>query len=598
MKKNIKLVLIMLIVSLLTFACVKALINKKETSLEVTKKEEVNYFILKENGKEGVIDKNGNKIVEPTYDKIIMPNYSYPLFFGYENGKQKILDDKAEFKFAKKNLFGKDVQEQEVYPIYEEIGEVSNVRQFLKYKNNEKYGLMDLNGKEITKAIYDEISPLPEDSSSYLIRVNGREGLINNKGEEILKPEYKMVYSTNINSYNEADKISEGYGYIKEDENHKEMHGYITKNGNILIGPKYEGINKMQLDSKDTFLIVEESNKKGVFKNQEKVIDVKYEDIIYNPKFVAAKSENKYTLFNLNGKRIDENIEEIKFIGNYVFAKKGEKYIAFNEDEKQIAEFNKMPEDIFRFENEDYVILTEETKKSINEIKEGKITNVIGENKVFENIRHLYDDVVLIPEEGKIYAVKLKDKKQTKEKYLGINIFLNTKMLIADKENGESILLNSNLDEIENIDETTIKQVKEKELEGIVAEVDGKNVYISKEGKIESLTEKIDRKLYPYKDHETNKFGYKNKEGKVVINPTFDKADLINMFGFAGVVKDGMVGVVSEEGKLVVEPKINVSNIQILNSEISPIYITKYIVPATGENVAYNLENMPNFEEK
>lgn len=597
MKKNIKLIILMILVGIITFFSIKAILNKKTLQNEVTEKKEVNYFILKENNKEGVLDKKGNKIVEAKYDKIIIPNYSYPLFFGYNNETKHVLDDKSEVKFGEQSFFKKEKKFKDVSPICESIEDYATVRPYIKYKINNKYGLMDLNGREVTKAKYDEILPLAEDQNAYLVKNDGKEGLINKFGKEILPPEYKSVYSTNINTM-EIKKISSGYGFEREDERGKTFQGYITENGNILLEPKYEGITKLQIDSKDnTYLIVSLDSKKGLFKNQEKIIDINYDEIIYSENFFLSKLKDKYTLYNLNGKILRENVEKATLKEEFAILESANEFLVFNKEGKEILKTKEMPVDLFRYENKDYIIKNEENGQSVCEILNGETKNVIGENKVYKNIQYLFDDIVILKEED-FKAVKLSEKKQTTENYSNITIYLNTKMLIAEYADGRSSLLNSELDEIKNLDVDTIMQIKEEERQGIAAQVNGKFVYINKEGKIKNLAEEIDRKIYPYKDSENNKFGYKNKEGKVVVEAIYDKAELINLYGYAGVEKNGKWGIIDEEGKIVVETKIDPQKIPFFNSEFSPIYLKNYIIPPNTTNDVYDINNMPDFKNE
>lgn len=597
MKKNIKLITLMILVGIITFFLSKAILNKKTKQNAVTEKKEVNYFILKENNKEGVIDKKGNKIVEAKYDKIIIPNYSYPLFFGYNNETKHVLDDKSEVKFGEQTFFKKEKKFKDVSPICESIEDYATVRPYIKYKINNKYGLMDLNGREVTKAKYDEILPLAEDQNAYMVRREGKEGIVNKDGKEILAPEYKNVYSTNINTM-EMNKISSGYGFEREDERGKTFHGYITENGNVLLEPKYDNLNKVQINSNDsTYLIASLNDKKGLFKNQEKIIDINYDEITYSENFFLSKLKDKYTLYNLNGKILRENIEKATLKEDFAVLESANEILVFNKEGKEILKTKEMPIDLFRYENKDYIIKNEENGQSVCEILNGETKNVIGENKVYKNIQHLFEDIVILQEDA-FKAVKLSKKKQTAENYSNITIYLNTKMLIAELPDGKSKLLNSELDEIKNIDIDTIMQIKEEKKQGIAAQVDGKFVYINNEGKIKNLVEEIDRKIYPYKDSKNNKFGYKNKEGKVVIDAIYDKAELINSYGYAGVEKNGKWGIIDEEGKTVVEPKLEPEKIPFFNSEFSPIYLKNYIIPPNTINDAYDVNNMPDFKNE
>ena len=54
--------------------------NDKKLKYTVEKIEKPNYFMLMENNKYGVIDKNGNVVINPIYDVVEIPNPSKDVF--------------------------------------------------------------------------------------------------------------------------------------------------------------------------------------------------------------------------------------------------------------------------------------------------------------------------------------------------------------------------------------------------------------------------------------------------------------------------------------------------------------------------------------
>ena len=49
-------------------------IKKNGRKYEIEKVENYNYFVLKQNNLSGVIDKEGNKVIEPNFDEVKIPN--------------------------------------------------------------------------------------------------------------------------------------------------------------------------------------------------------------------------------------------------------------------------------------------------------------------------------------------------------------------------------------------------------------------------------------------------------------------------------------------------------------------------------------------
>lgn len=582
------LILISVILCILAVYGIKAVLEKQNKSKEVPVQNEMNYFILKEGDKEGVIDRYGKKIVEAKYDKIIMPNYSYPLFFGYNGESQKVLDDKSEFVFSKKGNKKLDVS-----PIYEDLEGYKVIRPYIKYKVNNKYGLMNLNGLELTKAIYDEIIPMPEDDESYIVKIGDKEGIINGKGKEILKAENQGVYSMNVSS--DKESLKKGYVFVRESENKKLYKGYITLDGNLLLEAKYDDIYKVQIESKDIYLIVKKDNKLGVFKNQEKIVDINNDDIKYGAKFFIAKKDEQYVLYSLNGNKLKTSNTEIKVKHNYAIIEEEEKDKVIDEKGEEVYLSSKSVYDVFDFSGKKYIILYEDDAYSVNEIKEDKtLENVMGENEKYKNINHLYEDIITIQNKNNKYvAIKLNDKKQTKDEFNYITLYSNTKILTGYKDN-ENIIYGKNLEPISKV--KNIIQINRKDLKGtyLYIEIGNELKILSEDGKLSNLNEILKDEVIPFK--ENGKYGYKNKEGKIVIEALYDKACMLNEYGFLAVKKGEKWGVINKEGKIIVEPKIEDKSIADMYGENDPVFIGKYISVTGLQNSVYDLENLPSLD--
>ena len=59
--------------------------------------------------------------------------------------------------------------------------------------------------------------------------------------------------------------------------------------------------------------------------------------------------------------------------------------------------------------------------------------------------------------------------------------------------------------------------------------------------------------LFAYKD-DNNKWGFKNKEGKVVVSAIYDKVTELNEYGFAAIKQDEKWGAINSKGEIIVEP--------------------------------------------
>lgn len=159
--------------------------NKKK-QYEVEEVSSFQYYALYEEGKMGIIDAKGNLLIKPKYDNVRIPNPEKTVFFCQEGDKLIVLNDRNETLFS---------DFEEVTPI-DLKGTATNIpyeKRVLRYKEDGKYGLIDYDGKKITKPIYEEIEGLENKESELRIKQNGKYGVINQKGATLIKAEYDEV---------------------------------------------------------------------------------------------------------------------------------------------------------------------------------------------------------------------------------------------------------------------------------------------------------------------------------------------------------------------------------------------------------------------
>lgn len=180
-------------------------VDGKKKQYEVEEVSSFLYYPIYESGKMGVIDTKGNKLIEPIYDNVKIPNPQRAVFVCQDADKTVIQNDKKETLFSE----------------YEEVtqidtkGIVNNIpyeKRVLRYKQNGKYGLIDYEGNVITKPIYEEIEGLENKESELLVKKDGKYGVINQKGARIIKPEYDGI-------------VADGY---YEEEYQYALSGYVV----------------------------------------------------------------------------------------------------------------------------------------------------------------------------------------------------------------------------------------------------------------------------------------------------------------------------------------------------------------------------------
>ena len=258
-KINVKNIIIGLILILAVYGLIQ-LVTKNTSVYDVEKIEDYKYFVLKQNGKYGVIDAKGNIIIESKYTDLIIPNPSKDIFVCKEDGKSKVINSKN----------------KELYTKYENIEaiELKNIasdlmyeKSILKFQKNGKYGLVDFNGKEVLAANYTSIEALPYREGTVLIKKDDKCGVANMKGAEIIKCEYDKIAIDNY--YTDTDKYKYS-GYIvgnKTQDGYR--YGYINCKGKKLLNNEYNEITRITeiKDNDNVYLISAKNGQYGLTKN-------------------------------------------------------------------------------------------------------------------------------------------------------------------------------------------------------------------------------------------------------------------------------------------------------------------------------------------
>ncbi len=570
-KKNI--IIISIIIFVIVIATIMGIlikkIQKEMREYKIEPISEYKYFVLKEENKYGVIDTKGNKIIENKYDDIKIPNPERDVFICYENENTKVLNEKSE----------------EIYTQYDNIqplrlknisGDLMYEKSVLKYSENGKYGIIDFTGKELTKAIYEEIDTFQFKEGELLVKKEGKYGILNIKGTTLVKTEYDKI---------EADKFYEsenGYknaGYIVSkttEEGYR--YGYIDIEGKLIIKPQYNDIYRIvEIDEKEIYIIAAENGKYGLFKNTNKIIDNQYQSLIYNESnnTITALKGKKYGVLSIEGEIIVPfEYNQIDISGEYIYATKTDKDTEiFNSNgEKSNIDKNLA---IINVENTDYKIYIQtiegKTRYSIY-----KNNETVTKNQ-YTYIKYLYDNYfIACNENGRLGIIDDKEKTKIEFYYHSIQQIENTKMIeaIRDKENKVQIY-SKDMNMICELENAIIENNKE------YIKVYNKNEikYISKEEKeVDNKEVFSNNKIFAKKLN--GLWGFVDKENKNIINYKYEKVTEVNKYGFAGVKLDGKWGVINDKGQIIVEPKYELN-------ENDPMFIGEYYQVIYGNGEIY-----------
>lgn len=562
-KKFLVLLVVSLIIIVSIFVAIS--INNKKLSYEVEKITESKYYELNVNDKIGVIDTKGNILIEAKYDEIKIPNPEKAIFICKENDKTIVLNDKNEQLFS-------SFSEIYAIPLKGIATNMPYEKSVLKYKENDKYGIINLEGKVITKAIYEEIESLTNKEGMLLVKESGKYGVINSRGKQIIKSEYDSIvgdgFYTNVDNY----KLS-GYIVCKKTENGY-RYGYINCKLKKLLDTEYNElyrVNKMTM-SQDIYLIASKNGQVGIIKNKKQIVDYAYQNIEYEVENNLFKVErkNKYGVMDTNGKTIlPVDYDELVFKGIYINAKLADEYLIYDtlgnkiEDSKYTS--------VMKTDNENYFI-TIDKEGYYGVITDNK--KILVENK-YDYIEYLFDKYFIVSnEDGKLGIIDAKNNIVVNFEYDVLHKIDGTNMITANTiKDNMAVIYSKDIKKIYsgkdfeiNVNKDYAKLVSKDELK-----------YFNLDGKEISNIEVLNNKLFAAVSNK--KWGFVNKEGQVIVNYIYDKVTEFNEYGFAGINKDGKWGVINEEGDVVLEP--------IYETDVEPEFIGKYLKVYYGYEQVY-----------
>ena len=473
--KKVFAVIIAIAVVIMFVAIIKGLLTKEEETGKVVSK---SYFTAFKDNKWGVIDSLGNNVIDPSYaEMIIIPDSKTGVFIctydvNYETGdyKTKVLNEKNEQIFTKYDkveaLNNIDKNENLIYE-----------KQILKVEKDGKYGLIDMAGKEVLPAEYEEIVAISKIENAYKIKKDNKYGIANNEGKIAIEPQY-----ADIDILGKDNKS----GFIVKNDSGK--YGIVDYSNTQILEVKYDGIEKVY--GNDLYVVTENENQKVVNKEGTDVLTTGFDSIkqiLSNQEnAVIFVKSNKCGVMNTSGETLIEadydSLEETK-TGIFI-AKQGEKYgiINIEKEEKIPFEYTSI---VYNSKADIYILEDEKFNSTLlNGGLETKATGMLielNETKGYIKLR--------VEDNYKYYNFKFEEKQE-------IDIFPNRTLFVSKKD---------------------------------------------------------------------GKYGYTDKNGKVVVDYIYDDAMEQNDYGFSAVKKDGKWGSIDIKGNIVQEPTYNLDDYLLIN---------------------------------
>ncbi|MEN8119197.1 MAG: WG repeat-containing protein [Bacteroidota bacterium] len=274
-------------------------------------------YIVMLNGKMGVIDENENQVVPIEYEEIKSEPYKDGSYLARnKEGKYGCitLDGRVTLQFIYNNVEKKynnsiialhndkcglvQVNDGMPYEVatcdYNSI--VGENKIFIVEKDN-KFGMLDLYGKLITKIEYDKIEA---SSSSYygnnkpfIAKKGNNYYLLNSSGELVSNTAFKSIEK--LSEYDKKGSSKSEFSFFIVRTSKKGKYGLIDLFGKEVLSPEFDNI----ISKKVNVVIVEKDSKVGLYdiiKNK-MILKVEYDQIILSKTgFVGMKDNDFYQI--------------------------------------------------------------------------------------------------------------------------------------------------------------------------------------------------------------------------------------------------------------------------------------------------------------
>ena len=408
--KKVFAVIIAIVVIIIAGIMIKKLLTKAKNTKPV---EALNYYALYQDNKWGIVGTDGQIVITPMYQEIpiVVDKEKDVFLFTYDINEE---DGTYKTKVVNKN-------NEEIWSDYDKIEALENYdssenlwyeKNALKVEKNGKWGLINLEGKEISEIVYDEIKTLKGVENSILVKKDDKYGLLNCKGSKILYTVYDDI--TNFGE----DYIN---GYITKNEEGK--YGIVNVSGETILENNYDEIINIYNDK--YFVIVENGKQQLINKDKEKVLNENFDEIKQiTASGVVYIKDGKYGFMDFEGNAVIEpNYDMLNEINTGVF-------LAQNDGKAGLIDKEKNEKVAFNFKNiyynknaGIYVAENEDLTQSIIDSNfETKIVGILSEL----NINDGYMKIKL--DSGyKYYNFKFEEKNIK-------DLFMNNKIFVSKKD--------------------------------------------------------------------------------------------------------------------------------------------------------------------
>ena len=335
MKKKSLVLIIIVAIIIIVALFIKGKFQNSKIEYKIEDIKEYKFFKYKNKENYGVLDRDGNIIIEATYKKIEIPNPEKDIFICYKN------DEANEVLNSKKDRLFEEYEKIEPIKLKNIASILCFEKSVLKYKKDGKYGLINFEVKKITNNEYDSIENLLSTEGKFLVNKNEKYGVININGTLLVNTLYDEIET---DGYSEEESNYPKEGFIVSNKTEEGFRlGYIDNTGKKILNTDYNEI--IRIKSKELYFIVARNGKYGLYKGKKQVIKPEYQSIIYTENGALIVEKNKqYGIANLEGKvKVETKYSQIEENGIYLYAQNRTENVVYTpEGEKADISFRKV----------------------------------------------------------------------------------------------------------------------------------------------------------------------------------------------------------------------------------------------------------------
>ena len=280
--KKVFAVILAIIVIIMSVWIIRGILSKEGSSRGITSK---TYFAAYQDNKWGVIDENGEFVIDPSYEEmIIIPDSKTDIFLctydvNYDTGEYsaKAINSKNEDIFT-------EYSKVEAISNHDENNNLWYEENVLKVQRDGKWGMINYEGEIILNTEYNSIQALPGIENAILVEKDGKYGIADNTGRLLLEVAYTEI--TNLGKTNRD-------GYIVRDDTG--LYGIVDNSNNVILQNQYQEIEKVY--GNNLYVVTQDGTQKVVNSNGEDVLTQGFEQIS-----AILKTEGQGVIYSTGGK--------------------------------------------------------------------------------------------------------------------------------------------------------------------------------------------------------------------------------------------------------------------------------------------------------